>query len=409
MNTYKVNYKKGDNMDEWVNEVHNRARLGKPPVSGGRSNKLERISFDNLVFVPLQLTGKAVDYFREKVSTETILGKTSKHPIKLRMPIVVASMSFGALGKHAKIALAKAATMAGTLTGTGEGGMLPEEREHAKLLAVQYSTGRFGVDDEYLKAGNAVDFKIGQGAKPGQGGLLPAHKVTEEIAKVRRVPMGTDVHSPPRHLDINSIDELRDRIKEIKKTTGGKPIFLKLGAAHVEEDVKLAVEAKPDSIIIDGLEGGTGAAPRIMLDDFGIPALSALVRARKTLDELNAKQELIIAGGLNTGADVAKAIALGADAVAFGFPMMVALGCIYCKQCHLGKCPVGIATHDKELLKKLNIDEGAAKAANFLTACNEEVKMAAAATGKLNVHELCRDDLRSMDLLTREITGIPLV
>jgi glutamate synthase domain-containing protein 2 len=394
-------------MEDWVNEVKQRALTGKPLVSGGRTNKLGKISFDDLVFIPKQLGGRPLDYFREEIISETIIGKTSKQPLKLKIPILIGAMSFGALSKEAKTALAKASTIAGTSENTGEGGVLPEERQYAKILVIQYSTGRFGITEEILKEADAIEIKIGQGAKPGQGGLLPADKVTEDIAKIRNVPMGKDVHSPPAHPDIFSIDDLKKKVKWLRELSGGKPIIIKLGAGDVENDVKLALKAEPDVIAVDGMEGGTGAAPRIMLDDFGIPALAALVKAKKAMG--NAKQELIISGGLSKGADVAKALALGADAVYMATPCLVAMGCIYCKLCFKGMCPVGITTQNPELRAKLVVDQAATNVANFLTACTEEVKMAAAACGKKNIHELRREDLLSLDSKITQITGIPLV
>jgi glutamate synthase domain-containing protein 2 len=394
-------------MEDWVTEIKLRAAKGKPLVSGGRSNKLNKISFDDLVFMPVQLTKKPIDYFRQKINSETVIGKSSKQPLKLSMPILAGAMSFGALSKEAKTAIAKATTIVGTAANTGEGGMLPEERENAKFLIAQYSTGRFGVDENYLKSADAIEIKIGQGAKPGQGGLLPADKVTEEIAKVRNVPAGEDVHSPPCHPDINCIDDLKKKVKWLRELTGGKPIIIKLGAGNVEKDVKLALKADPDVIAVDGMEGGTGAAPRVMLDDFGTPALSAVLKARKVMGK-KSKQDLIVGGGFNKGADIAKALALGADAVFMSFPLLVAMGCSYCKQCFMGKCPMGVTTQDPELRKRLNIDPAAKNVSNFLNACSEEVKMVAGATGKDNVHDLDREDLRSLSLLVEKITGIPL-
>jgi len=394
-------------VEDWVNETKQRALTGKPLVSGGRSNKLGKISFDDLVFIPKQLNGRPIDYFKEEIISETIIGKNSQKPLKLKIPIMIGAMSFGALSKEAKTALAKASSIAGTSENTGEGGMLPEERQYSNILIAQYSTGRFGVTDDYLKSADAIEIKIGQGAKPGQGGLLPADKVTEEVAKVRNVPMGQDVHSPPAHPDIFTIDDLKKRVKLLREITGGKPIIIKLGAGDVENDVKLALKAEPDAIAIDGMEGGTGAAPRIMLDDFGIPTLSAVVKARRIMGN-KSRQELIIAGGLSKGSDVAKALALGADAVYMAMPCLVAMGCIYCKLCYRGKCPFGITTQDPELRAKLVVDEAAKNVANFLAACTEEVKMAAAACGKRNIHELSREDLRSLSLIAKEITQIPL-
>lgn len=739
---------RGDNMEEWVNEIKQRASSGKPLVSGGRSSKLGKISFDDLVFIPAQLHTRPIDYFKEKISSETIIGKKSKKPLRLKTPILIGAMSFGAISKEAKIALAKASSIVGTATNTGEGGMLPEERKSAKILIAQYSTGRFGVDENYIKKADAIEIKIGQGAKPGcytpdheiftengfkditdlkvgekvwsvnpetnklelaevvkmhkyfhngkmirgksksidflvtpehnlpirlrssrkwkfikagdaldryevrtskrfnwnpnssvpflvkipkipknaprqkeylsfplkqwlqlsgwfisegychehrkieisqtkeqeraeienlltkmgidfgdrptrlviyskqlgkfmeeefgniseekrirkwirnlpkeyllillkamikgdgserkernymtyhtasetlmnnvveiavklgmavairkyentyeidiregklwhilnpqpkknswqknptifeenyegyvycpeldknhtliikrnnrvslngnSGGLLPGEKVIKEIAKLRKVPVGKPIHSPPSHPDIKNVKDLKKKIEWLRDLNDG-PIIIKLGAGDVVNDLKMVLKASPDAIAIDGMEGGTAAAPRIMLDDFGIPTLVALVKARKILDEKKAKQELFIGGGLNKGSDVAKALALGADAVFMGFPLLIAMGCTYCKLCHLGKCPFGIASHyakGKILKRRLNIKDATEKVVNFITACTEEVKMAAAATGKRNIHKLSKKDLRALDLTVSKITGIPLV
>src|SRR3989344_913078 len=365
-----------------IKEVKN--RIKGVPLASGRSNKLGKISFDDLVFVPAQLAKRPVDYFREAISTKTIIGKNSKKPITLDAPILIGAMSFGALSKEAKIALAKASTLAGTIENTGEGGMILEEREFSKHLIVQYSTGRFGITQEVLKKADAIEIKIGQGAKPGQGGLLPKNKVTDEIVEIRKIEKGKDVHSPASHPDIKNIEDLKEKIKWLRDITGGKPIIIKLGAGDVENDVSLAVKANPDVIAIDGIEGGTGAAPEVMLDEVGIPALAALAEARKTLDEIKASQELWIGGGLNKGGDFAKALALGADAVFTSFPLLIAMGCTYCRLCYLGKCPVGIATQDEALRKKLDV-EATSHVAGFIKNCTEEIKMVAGAVGKNNV------------------------
>lgn len=393
---------------DWINEIREMANTGKPSISGGRSEKAGKISFDDLTFVPAQLARMPIDYFKENISTETVIGKNSEKPLKLKIPIIVSAMSFGSVSKEVKIALAKAASTVGTATNTGEGGMLPEERKNAKLLIGQYSTGRFGVDENYIKKSDAIEIKIGQGAKPGMGGLLPKEKVTKEIAKLRGVSLGKDIHSPPTHPDIKSIKDLKKKIDWIRNVNGGKPVIIKLGAGDVENDVKLAVKAGPDAIAIDGLGGGSGAAPKILLNDFGIPSLSVLVRARKTLDKLKAKQELLIGGGLNKGSDVAKALALGADGVFMATSLLIAMGCIYCRKCYLGKCPVGITTQDPEFKKKLD-PKAAEHVTNFINACIEEVKMAATACGNRNVHDLSRKDLRALDLAVSKITEIPLV
>lgn len=385
-----------------------RERTKKIPVYGGRTEKAKKNGFEDLTFVPAQLAKRPIDYFRENISSKTIIGKNSKKPITLETPIIIGAMSFGALSIEAKTALAKASTLAKTIANTGEGGMPPQERENAKLLIVQYSTGRFGISEDVLKQADAIEVKIGQGAKPGQGGLLLKEKVTDEIAKVRNVEQGHDLHSPPYHKDINTIEELKERIEWLREVTGGVPIILKLGASD-EEDIKLAVKVNPDIISIDGMEGGTGAAPQAILDDVGIPTISCLVKARKVLDELNAPQELWIGGGLNTYTDFSKALALGADAVFVGFPLLIAMGCVYCKQCYMGRCPNGLATQDPELRKKLNVDEAAQKAANYITNSTEEIKMIAGVCGKNNIHNLDKDDLRSLTTENSKLTGVRFV
>jgi glutamate synthase domain-containing protein 2 len=393
----------------WVQDIIKRAENEKPPASGGRCNKMDKVSLEDLIFIPAQLAKRPYDYFRDKIDSSVVLGKTSKKPVTISMPIVAAGMSFGALSKEAKIAIAKGTAAVGTWTNTGEGGMLPEERKNAKILVAQYSTGRFGVDDAYLNSADIIEIKIGQGAKPGQGGLLPAYKVTDEIIKVRKLRGKMDVHSPPAHPDIKSLSDLKKKVSFLRKKTGGKPIIIKLGAGDIEKDVKLAVKANPDIIAIDGILGGTGAAPEIMLNDFGTPLIPAIVQARSVLRRMRAKQDLIVGGGLNRGADMAKALALGADAVFVGFPLMVAMGCRYCKQCYKGECPYGIATQDPVRRKKLSIPKSSKGVENYLRNCNEEIKMAAAATGNNDVKKLTTDDLRALTFNMSRISGIKLV
>lgn len=395
--------------EQWLLGIKKRAALGKAPITSGRSNKVDRVSFEDLVFVPAQMQKRPVDYFREKIGAGTVIGKMSKKPLRLETPIMIGAMSFGSLSKEAKIAVAKASTIAGTSANTGEGGMLKEERKEAKILIAQYSTGRFGVDEEYLKKADAIEVKIGQGAKPGQGGLLPAEKVTKEIAAIRKIKMGEDVHSPAYHTDIKDLNAMRKRIQWIKKITGGKPVIVKLGAGDVERDVKACVKVGADVIAIDGIAGGTGAAPEVMLDDVGLPLIPAIVRARNVLDKIKARQELIVGGGLNKGADVAKALAFGADGVFMGTAILVAMACTYCRLCYQGNCPLGITTQKPELREKVNIGVYAQKAANYIRACTEEVKMVAGACGYDDVHKLGKNDLRALTTEMERISGVRLV
>ena len=390
-----------------VKKIQERAR--RVPIFAGRSNKWKKNYLEDLVFVPAQLSKRPVDYFSGKVSSKTILGKLSKKPLEVETPILIAGMSFGALSKEAKITLAKTSTLAGTIANTGEGGMLPEEREFAKKLVVQYSTARFGISEEILKKADAIEIKIGQGAKCGQGGLLPKEKITPEIAQIRNISGKEDVHSPPFHRDINCVEDLKKKIDWLRGITGGVPIIIKLGAGDIENDIDFAIKANSDIIAIDGLAGGTGAGPEVMLDEVGIPVIAALKRARKVLNKMGAKQELWVGGGLNKGGDFAKCLALGADAIFVGFPLLVAMGCIYCRTCYLGKCPFGIATQDPELRKKLDVDMATEKVANYIKNCNEEIKMIAGACGEDDVHKLTPNHIRSLSKETAEIVGVKVV
>jgi glutamate synthase domain-containing protein 2 len=393
--------------ENWIKEIQDRAK--KVPTASGRSQKWSKISFDDLVFVPAQLTKKPVDYYREEIGTKTIIGKGSKKPIAISTPIIIGAMSFGALSREAKTALSKASTIAGTIENTGEGGVLPEEREFAKYLIIQYATGRFGITEEIFKKADAIEIKIGQGAKGGMGGYLPGEKVTEEIAQIRKKEKGKDIHSPPCHSDIRDIEDLRKKVEWLRKLTGGVPIILKLAAGDIENDLKFAVEANPDIIAIDGMGGGTGAAPEVMLNEVGIPTLVALVKAREVLDKIGAKQELWIGGGLNKGGDFAKALALGADAVFCATPLLIAMGCTYCRLCYFGKCPKGITTQEPELRKKLDIELAIKNIANFIKNSTEEIKMIAGACGENDIYKLNKGHLRAMNAEIARITKVKLV
>ena len=392
---------------EEVKKIQDRAK--RIPVTAGRSDKWQKRYFDDLVFLPAQLAKRPVDYFREEVKSKTVVGRNSKKPIEIETPVIIGAMSFGALSKRAKTALAKASALAGTMENSGEGGVLPEEREFSKRLIVQYSTGRFGISEEVLKKADAIEIKIGQGAKPGQGGLLAKEKVTEEIAEVRKVEMGKDIHSPAYHSDIASIGDLKKKIDWLREITGGVPIIVKMGAGNVEEDIKLLVEANPDVIAIDGIEGGTGAAPEVMLDELGLPAIAALAKARETLDKLGAKQELWIGGGLSKGGDFAKALSLGADAVFVATALLVAMGCTYCRLCYLGKCPYGITAQAPELVEKLDVEESAKRVAEYIKNCTEEIKMVAAACGENDIHKLNKGHLRALSSETAKITKVKFI
>lgn len=381
---------------DWIKEIQKRVQ--GVPISGGRGNKLGKISFNDLIFVPAQLVKRPVDYYREEISAKTIIGKLSKKPIELKTPIIIGAMSFGAVSREIKTALAVASSIAGTCENTGEGGMIEEDRKFSKCLIAQYASGRFGVDEEYFQKADAIEIKIGQGAKSGAGGLLPGFKVTEEIAKLRKVPIGKDVHSPAAHPDIKTIEDLRRKIEELREKTGGKPIILKLGAP-IGDDVRLVVKANPDIIAIDGMEGGTGASPEVLLNEVGIPTIPALVTARKVLDEMGAKQELWIGGGINTGGDIAKALALGADAVFCATSLLIAIGASFTFLEKLTTFPS----------VKPEVIEKAQKIANFIKNCTEEIKIITAACGENDIHKLNKGHLRALNSEIAKITGVKLV
>jgi len=395
-----------------IQEIHEKARTGKHRIRGcGTPRRFP--NFEDLLFLPAQLTRMSVDTYREHCETKTILGaRFAKKPLELEAPIMISGMSYGAISKEAKIALAKATDIVGTSINNGEGGLLPEERENSYKQVVQILPSRIGFSLRSIEVADALEIIVGIGAKPGLSGHLMGSKITEEIGKFRQLPPGIDLHSHPRHGDIFGADDLCLKMDELRDVTDNEiPIFIKIAAGRVWEDVKIAVKAGVDGIVIDGAEGGTGAAPVIASNNLGIPTLPALVQAVRALEDAGVKDEvsLVVSGGIRDGADVAKALALGADAVAIGTGAMVAMGCVVCLRCHEGKCPYGIGTQDPELRARLNIDEAAQRVANYIQAMVYEAIVLAKAAGKSKLRSLEREDLRSLTLEACAMTGIPLV
>jgi methylamine---glutamate N-methyltransferase subunit C len=411
-----------------IDEIQLKAQLGRYHIQGFSMHRRGVPTLDDLTFVPCTLSRVPLEGYREKCETRTVLGsRFAENPIVLDRPITIAGMSYGALSANAKTALGRAAKRAGISTTTGDGGMCPEERAEVEMMVYQVLPSRYGFDPDHLKLAQAIEVVIGQGAKPGTGGLLLGSKVSPVIASQRTLPEGVDQRSPVRHPDFIGPDDLQLKLEELREATEWKvPVYVKMGASRVADDVKLAVKAGADVLVIDGMEGGTGASPDVLLDHTGIPTLSGLCEAVRALESMKALGEvqIVISGGIKNGVDAAKALALGADAVSIGTAALIALNCnapLYeadyealgvtpgtCHHCHTGRCPVGITTQDPELMDRLEVDAAADRVFNFLQAMTMEMQMMARACGKNDVHDLEAEDLRALTLESSLITGIPL-
>lgn len=410
-----------------IDDIHIKAELGRYRMRGMALFK-KIPSWDDLTFLPGTLTRFVIEGYREKCETQTVIGPHAKRPMVLDIPIYITGMSFGALSYEAKVALARGATMAGTATCSGEGGMIPDERRYSTKWFYQCIQSRYGFNPHHLRLADGCEIFIGQGCKVGLGGHLMGQKVTDQVAEMRSLPAGIDQRSPARHPDWLGPDDLALKINELREATNGEiPIQLKLGAARVYDDVRMAAKCGPDSIYVDGMEGSTGAGPHIATEETGVPGIAAIRQARKALDDVGKTGEisLVYAGGIRNGADVAKALALGADAVAIGTSAMVALNCNkgipeadfeaeigvpagHCYHCHTGRCPVGVATQDPELRKRLNPDEAAERVYNFLHTLTMECQMMARACGKTNVHSLEPEDLAALTMEASALAMVPL-
>jgi methylamine---glutamate N-methyltransferase subunit C len=422
---------------EVIARIHEMADTGLYPIRGlGARRKVP--TFDDLVFLTASVSRYPLEGYRERCDTTTMLGaRHGAKPLELEIPITIAGMSFGALSASAKEALGRAASAVGTSTTTGDGGMTPEERKASKLLVYQVLPSRYGFDPADLRQADAIEIVVGQGAKPGGGGMLLGQKVNDRVATMRTLPAGIDQRSASRHPDWVGPDDLRIKIEELREATNwAVPVYVKIGATRVTHDVKLAVAAGADVVVVDGMQGGTAATQDVFIEHAGIPTMPAVRQAAEALAEAGVSREvqLVVSGGIRSGADVAKALALGADAVSIGVAALLALGCNrafyadsdghridvatdytalgtipgHCAHCHTGRCPVGITTQDPELERRLDPELAAEAVANFLRATTMEVAALARACGKSDVHHLEPEDLVALTVEAAAMAKVPL-
>lgn len=388
----------------YMKEIQQMAATGEPIIEA-MGTGMPMPGWDDILILGAQLNPAPLDEHAD-VDITTVIGKHAKKPMVLSGPVYISHMSFGALSKEAKVALAKGSAMAKTAMCSGEGGILPEEMEAAHKYIFEYVPNLYSVTPENLKNADAIEIKIGQGTKPGMGGHLPGEKVTPDIARIRNKPLGKDVISPSKFSFINSKEDLKEVVEGLRIGSEGRPIGIKIAAGHIERDLEWCVYAEPDFITIDGRGGATGASPRIIRDATSIPTIYALHRARKYLDGVGSDIDLVITGGLRVSSDFAKAIAMGATAVAIASAAMVSLACKQYRICGSGRCPVGIATQDAKLRENLKIEEGAKRVYNYLNCSFEELKTFARITGHENIHELSVDDLVTINNEISEHTDI---
>ena len=408
-------------------EIRRAAATGIYDIRGGGA-KRKVPHFDDLLFLGASISRYPLEGYREKCDTSVTLGtRFAKRPIELKIPITIAGMSFGALSGNAKEALGRGASLAGTSTTTGDGGMTEEERGHSKKLVYQYLPSRYGMNPDDLRRADAIEIVVGQGAKPGGGGMLLGQKITERVAGMRDLPQGIDQRSACRHPDWTGPDDLEIKILELREITNWElPIYIKIGGARPYYDTALAVKAGADVVVLDGMQGGTAATQDVFIENVGQPTLACIRPAVQALQDLDMHREvqLVVSGGIRDGADVAKALALGADAVAIGSAALIALGdndpkweAEYQKlgsttgaydDWHEGKDPAGITTQDPELAARLDPEAAGRRLRNYLNVMTLECQTLARACGKSHVHNLEPEDLCALTMEAAAMAQVPL-
>ena len=410
-----------------IAEIQRAARTGVYDIRGwGAKRRVPH--FDDLLFLGASISRYPLEGYRERCDTDVTLGtRFAKTPIELSIPVTIAGMSFGALSAPAKEALGRGATAMGTSTTTGDGGMTPEEREHSSKLVYQLLPSRYGMNPDDLRRADAIEIVVGQGAKPGGGGMLMGQKISDRVAEMRDLPVGIDQRSACRHPDWTGPDDLQIKIEELREITDWeKPIFVKVGATRPYFDVALAVKAGADVVVLDGMQGGTAATQDVFIEHVGIPILSAIRPAVDALQELDMHREvqLVVSGGIRSGADVAKALALGADAVSIGVAALVALGdnapeldadyeaigsaAGAYDDWHEGRDPLGVSTQDPELAARFDAALGGRRLANYLTTMVLETQTLARACGKSHVLNLEPEDLVALTVEAAAMARVPL-
>ena len=408
-------------------EIRRAAATGIYDIRGGGA-KRKVPHFDDLLFLGASISRYPLEGYREKCDTKVTLGtRFAKNPIELEIPITIAGMSFGSLSGGAKEALGRGASMAGTSTTTGDGGMTVEERGHSSKLVYQYLPSRYGMNPDHLRKADAIEVVVGQGAKPGGGGMLLGQKITDRVAEMRNLPRGIDQRSACRHPDWTGPDDLEIKLLELREITGWRvPIYIKIGGARPYFDTTLAVKAGADVVVLDGMQGGTAATQDVFIEHVGQPILACIREAVRALEDLDRHREvqLIVSGGVRSGADVAKCMALGADAVSIGTAALIALGDNdprweneYQKlgttagaydDWHEGTDPAGITTQDPELMKRFDPIEGGRRLNNYLKVMTLEAQTIARACGKSHMHNLEPEDLCALTLEAAAMAKVPL-